>query len=110
MPGWQVLSSAVSILGYCGKPGWRRSTYILHLERLGWIHHQQHGDPAQYQRKGRCLRVWDHAINPRHPQLLCAVGPTEENECRRRTDRQLVQKSAWRTCGVTERCLHSDLL
>src|ERR1035438_4846928 len=37
MPGWQVLSSAVSILGYCGKPGWRRSTYILHLERLGSI-------------------------------------------------------------------------
>jgi hypothetical protein len=30
MPGWQILSSAVSILGYCGKPGWRRSTYILH--------------------------------------------------------------------------------
>ena len=62
-----------------------RSAYGLDVERLGWIDHQQHGDRAQHQRKGRCVCVWDHATDPRHLQLLRAVGPAEENGAASRT-------------------------
>ena len=57
------------------------------------------------QRKGRCLCVGAHATDPRHLQLLRAIGPEEENGCRPESDRQLVQKSllgSW--------CHNSDIL
>src|ERR1019366_6293504 len=64
-----------------------RSAYGLDLECDRWMDHQQHGNRAQHQRKGRCLCVGAYATDPRHLQLLCALGPEEENGCRTELDR-----------------------
>src|SRR5664279_3075021 len=52
----------------------RPETTGLDLECAGRLDHQQHGDRAQHQRKGRCLCVWDHPTDSRHFQLLRAIA------------------------------------
>ncbi len=55
-------------------PDGTESAHGLDVERTGWLDHQQHGDRAQHQWKGRCVCLGDHTTDPRHFQLLRAVA------------------------------------
>ncbi len=46
----------------------------LDAERHRRCDHLEHGDCADQQRQGGRLRVWDHATDPGHLQLLCTVA------------------------------------
>ncbi len=58
---------------------WRESAAGLDTERHRRRDHLEHGDRADEQRFRRCLRFGAHAADPRHLQLLCAVGICNTN-------------------------------